>query len=191
MVNIKEFITSVVAIILLFVCSACESAVAPTNPNDSDSGNVEFVVDFNQNNNDGDGQNKGDGTAESPAQVTEEEPLNVVVSQKSSYTDPNGTVYTCEPKASVEVVAIEKRVYAEDIEALTKISENIEVTTTKEGDNPVIFSTNQVFTIGGQKVVFDLSHEVYTYVNSQDKEIEMPYIKVNEANFGLWRNKCS
>ena len=184
MVNIKEFITSVVAIILLFACSACESAVAPTNPNDSGLGDVEFVVDFNQNNEGDESQNKGDGTAESPAQVTEEEPLNVVVSQESSYTDPNGKVYTCKPKASVEVVALEKRVYAEDIEALTKISEDIEVTTTKEGDNPVIFSTNQVFTIGGQKVVFDLSHEVYTYVNSQDKEIEMPYIKVNEANFG-------
>ena len=128
MVNIKEFITSVVAIILLFVCSACESAVAPTNPNDSDLGNVEFVVDFNQNNEGDESQNKGDGTAESPAQVTEAEPLNVVVSQESSYTDPNGTVYTCEPKASVEVVALEKRVYAEDIEALTKISEDIEVT---------------------------------------------------------------
>ena len=116
MVNIKEFITSVVAIILLFVCSACESAVAPTNPNDSDLGNVEFVVDFNQNNTEEDGQNKGDGTAESPAQVTEEEPLYVVVSQESSYTHPNGKVYTCKPKASISVVALEKRVYAEDIE---------------------------------------------------------------------------
>ena len=174
----------IVAIVLVFVCSACEPPVPPVDPVDPDLGDVEFVVNFNQNNEGDESQNKGDGTAESPAQVTEEEPLNVVVSQESSYTDPNGTVYTCEPKASVEVVALEKRVYAEDIEALTKISEDIEVTTTKEGDNPVIFSTNQVFTIGGQKVVFDLSHEVYTYVNSQDKEIEMPYIKVNEANFG-------
>lgn len=186
MVNIKEFITSVVAIILLFICSACESAVAPTNPNDSDLGNVEFVVDFNQNNKDEDDQNKGDGTAESPAQVTEEEPLYVVVSQESSYTHPNGKVYTCKPKASISVVALENRVYAEDIEALTKISEDIEVTKTTSGDKPVVYSTNQVFTIGGQKVVFDLSHEVYTYIdiNSQDKEFEMPYIKVNEANFG-------
>ncbi|MBQ5784880.1 MAG: hypothetical protein IIW00_00265, partial [Alistipes sp.] len=169
MVNIKEFITSVVAIILLFVCSACESAVAPTNPNDSGLGDVEFVVDFNQNNEGDESQNKGDGTAESPAQVTEEEPLYVVVSQESSYTLPNGKVYTCKPKASISVVALEKRVYAEDIEALTKISEDIEVTKTTSGDKPVVYSTNQVFTIGGQKVVFDLSHEVYTYVNSQDK----------------------
>ena len=59
MVNIKEFITNVVAIILLFACSACESAVAPTNSNDSDLGDVEFVVDFNQNNEGDESQNKG------------------------------------------------------------------------------------------------------------------------------------
>ncbi len=177
----------IVAMILVFACCACEPPVPPIDPIEPDLGDVEFVVDFNQNNEGGDNgetPNKGDGTAESPVEVTEEEPLNVVVTQESSYTDPDGTVYTCEPKASVEVFAVEGRVYAENIEALTKISENIEVNTTESGENPVLYSTKQVFTIGDQKVVFDLSHEVYTYVNSKDKEIEMPYIKVNEADFG-------
>lgn len=177
----------IVAMIMVFVCCACEPPVPPIDPIDPDLGDVEFVVDFNQNNEGGDNgetPNKGDGTAESPVEVTEEEPLNVVVTQESSYTDPNGTVYTCEPKASVEVFAVEGRVYAENVEALTKISENVEVSTTESGENPVLYSTKQVFTIGGQKVVFDLSHEVYTYINSKDKEIEMPYIKVSEANFG-------
>ena len=177
----------IIAMVVVFVCSACEPPVPPIDPVNPDFGEVEFVIDFSHNNESGEdneNNNKGDGTAESPLEVTEEEPLDVVVTQESSYTDPDGSVYTCEPKASVGVYALESRVYAKDIEALTKISENIEVNTTTSGDNPVLYSTEQVFAIGGQKVVFNLSHEVFTYVNSQDKQIEMPYIKVNEANFG-------
>ena len=33
-------------------------------------------------------------------------------------------------------------------------------------------------------MVFDLSHEIYTYTNSKQKKIEMPYISVGEAKFG-------
>ena len=38
--------------------------------------------------------------------------------------------------------------------------------------------------IGEQEVVFDLGHEVYSYVNSLSNVIEMSYVKVNKAKFG-------
>lgn len=106
------------------------------------------------------------------------------ISQKSSYTDPYGTVFTCEPKATIELFATVDTIYAKDIETLLKINENADVTTAQSGTNPVLYTINQKFMIGDQEVVFDLGHEVYSYVNSLSNVIEMPYIKVNEAKLG-------
>lgn len=75
-------------------------------------------------------------------------------------------------------------IYAKDLKALTAISGTPSKQTESSGTNPVKKQTLQSFSIGGQDVLFDLSHEIYTYTNSKQKKIEMPYIKVGEANFG-------
>jgi len=125
-----------------------------------------------------------DNIGNAPLAIATGDTLNVVVCQKSSYTDPDGTVFTCEPKATIGLFATMDTIYAKDIEALLKINENAEVTTSQSGTNPVLYTTNQKFVIGGQEVVFDLGHEVYSHVNSLSDVIEMPYVKVNKANFG-------
>lgn len=125
-----------------------------------------------------------DNIGNAPLAISTGDTLNVVVCQKSSYTDPDGTVFTCEPKATIGLFATMDTIYAKDIEALLKINENAEVTTSQSGTNPVLYTTNQKFVIGGQEVVFDLGHEVYSHVNSLSDVIEMPYVKVNKANFG-------
>lgn len=104
--------------------------------------------------------------------------------QSSSYTDPDGTVYECEPKAEIILKANVDTVYVKDIRSLTTVSNDAYVKTSKEGENPVRHLTKQSFDIGGQIVEFDLSYEVYTYVNSQKQKVEMPYIKLNNADFG-------
>lgn len=137
------------------------------------------TIDFNLKGEDGSSL-----PTQEPINVGSEEGLELVISQKSSYTDPNGQVYTCEPKASIELDVKTDTVYAKDLKALTAISGTPGKQTDSSGTNPVKKQTLQSFSIGGQDVVFELSHEIYTYTNSKQKKIEMPYISVGEAKFG-------
>ena len=121
-------------------------------------------------------------TSTSPAVVTQGQPLDMEISQKSSYTDPNGSVYTCEPKASIKLDVKQDTLYAKDLQTLISITESSDVS--ESGTNPRRCQTLQKFNVGGQEVVFDLAHEIYTYVNSRQASIEMPYIKVNSAKYG-------
>ena len=128
-----------------------------------------------------------DGTSlptQGPVQVESQQGLELVISQKSSYTDPNGKVYTCEPKASIALEASLDTVYAKDIKALTTINGNPKAQTGQSGSNPVKKTTQQVFSIGEQDIFFDLAHEIYTYTNSKQQKIEMPYIRVGQAKYG-------
>lgn len=128
-----------------------------------------------------------DGTSlptQGPVQVESQQGLELVISQKSSYTDPNGKVYTCEPKASIALEASLDTVYAKDIKALTTINGNPKAQTGQSGSNPVKKTTQQVFSIGEQDIFFDLAHEIYTYTNSKQQKIEMPYILVGQAKYG-------
>ena len=118
----------------------------------------------------------------SPAVVTQGQPLDMEISQKSSYTDPNGSVYTCEPKASIKLHVKQDTLYAKDLQTLISITESSDVS--EIGINPSQHKILQKFNVGGQEVVFDLAYEVYTYVNSRQTSIEMPYIKVNSAKYG-------
>lgn len=68
------------------------------------------------------------------------------------------------------------------MQTLISITESSDVS--ESGTNPRRCQTLQKFNVGGQEVVFDLAHEIYTYVNSSQASIEMPYIKVNSAKYG-------
>ena len=149
----------------------------PTPPPvpDNTTGSIDFSLK---------GEDGSSLSTQQPVQVGSEEGLELVISQKSSYTDPNGQVYTCEPKASITLEVKTDTVYAKDLKELTAISGTPGKQTESSGTNPVKKQTLQSFSIGGQDVVFDLSHEIYTYTNSKQKKIEMPYISVGEAKFG-------
>ena len=169
----------IIALMFVCVCWSCDE-VEPLVPEpEKVEGEVEFVINVNNN----DSISGGD-VIDEPTTVTQGDTLNMVVSQKSSYTDPDGTVFTCEPKATIELFATVDTIYAKDIETLLKINENADVTMDQSGSNPVLYTINQKFMIGEQEVVFDLGHEVYSYVNSLSNVIEMPYVKVNKAKLG-------
>lgn len=121
-------------------------------------------------------------TNTSPAVVTQGQPLDMEISQKSCYTDPNGSIYTCEPKANIKLIVTQDTLYAKDLQTLISVTESSDVS--ESGTNPRRCQTLQKFNVGGQEIVFDLAHEIYTYVNSKQTSIEMPYIKVNPAKYG-------
>lgn len=158
-------------------CSDNDEPVVPQPPTpDPDNGEVSFVID-NEN-------GSGTGTTDSPAEVEKGETLNMVISQKSKYTDSDGSVFECEPKATIELFAKLDTVYVKDKNQLTSVQEKPEVTSSQSGTNPIRNAINQKFLIGEQYVNFDLAYEIYNYVNKAEETIEMPYIKVNQANFG-------
>ena len=119
-----------------------------------------------------------------PDQVTVDGPLDMTIVQTSSYTDPDGTVYECSPKATVSVAALKDTVFVTDIKQLTAIGETAAPEISEVGNSPVTHTICQAFEVGGQTVEFDLAYEVYTYVNSKKQNVEMPYVKLNPADFG-------
>lgn len=125
----------------------------------------------------------GSGTGTSPIEVAQGDTLGMTISQKSKYTDSEGIVFECEPKASICLFAELDTVYADKLEQLTAIQEKAEVQTSQEGQSPVTNRTLQKFQIGSQSVQFDLSYETYTYATA-DGNVEMPYAMPHEAVFG-------
>lgn len=144
----------------------------PSNP----TGEVEFVFDLPSG--------IGEGSSSFPATIGIGDTLNVSIAQKSVYKDPDGSVFTCEPEASIVLYATNDTVYAHDLAALTEVNGSPDVKTGRTGTSPAVEHTLQTFSIGAQDIVFDLSHEIHTHVNSLGKPVEMPYVRINPAKFG-------
>ena len=109
---------SIVALMFVCACWSCDE-IEPLVPEPEKAvGEVEFVINIDND------SISGNEPSDEPTTVTQGDTLNLVVSQKSSYTDPDGTVFTCEPKATIELFATVDTIYAKDIETLLKINEN-------------------------------------------------------------------
>lgn len=167
-------LTALAAAICLHACGGDD----PVNPDpdpapvvDPDNGEVTFVITNESG--------SGTGTVDAPAEVADGDTLSMVIRQKSSYTDSDGTVFTCEPEAKFSIHAVMDTVYAQNEDLLTKI-EDSEVTTSKEGTNPVRNLTKQTIKVGPQSIKAEMLNEVYTYINKAQQTIEMPYAKWNE-----------
>ena len=164
---------------LILVIATCLTAVSCSKEDEGiqipekTTGNVSFNI-----------PGADSGTSGSSVVVTPGKALDMVISQKSSYTDPDGTIYTCQPEASIKLSTTLDKVYAKDIQSLTSVSGSVDVKSSQSGTNPITKSTMQTFAIGDQQIVFDLEYEIYKYVNSKSTQIEMPYIKVNQAKSG-------
>lgn len=126
----------------------------------------------------------GTGTAYSPVIVRGGDELNLEITQTSNYTDPNGQVITRGPKAIIALEVQLDTVVAKDLASLTKVNDVSDIKTTTSGTSPVRHQTAQKLEVGGQEIAFDLAYEVYTFTNSANEKIEMPYIRLNPAKFG-------
>lgn len=160
-----------------FTLASCgdDTPASPDPTPTDDKGEVSFEISTEGG--------TGSGSATSPIELSQGDTLNMTISQKSKYTDSEGNVFECEPKAAIRLFAELDTVYADKLEQLTDIQEKAEVQTSQEGKSPVTNRTLQKFRIGSQSVQFDLSYEVYSYATA-DGNVEMPYVMPHEAVFG-------
>lgn len=162
------------AVFLLCSCTSDDPDSVPSASSGSGEVSFELVTD---------GGGSGSGSSSSPFEVAMGETFGLSISQQSRYTDTDGTVFECEPTASISLSTKVDTVYAEDLQQLTAVLEP-KVKSSSDGGNPTHYSVTQEFPIGGQSVVFDLSYEVYEYTTVSGKSVEMPYVKPDQAELG-------
>lgn len=118
------------------------------------------------------------------AAITTDHPsdtLILTIGQSSSYADPDGTVFTCGPRAGIIIYTPVDTIRAEDIAALTTVSDSSITPMEQSGSNPVVHTASQRFIIGAQEITVDYGYEVYTHTNSQSSTVEMPYLRLDAA----------
>lgn len=175
----KNFLLRSMHMCMLAILACVVICVASCNEENVISQEVPTQSDVTFNiSNDG----NGSGSPSSPAEVSIGDTLNMVISQKSVYTDSDGKVFQCEPKASIELFAELDTLYVKDVKQLTNVNENTGVREASSGENPVVNKISQTFKIDKQAVCFNLAYDVFTYTNFIGDDIEMPYIKLNHAD---------
>ena len=130
------------------------------------------------------GGGNGTGTASDPVVVHYGETLSVEVLQKTSYTDPNGEVFSCEPKAVIKLSVAKDTLYAKDLQALFDHNESKSNPTTSTANEKKTVQQLQTFNVGGNEITFDHAYDIYTHVNSLGKSVELPYLKDGLAKIG-------
>lgn len=169
---------------LVVLCGACSKDddpwIPPTptpQPNEGSVGELTYTAPVI-------GGGNGTGTASDPAVVHYGETLSVEVSQKTSYTDPNGEVFVCEPKAVIKLSVAKDTLYAKDLQALLEHNESKSDLTTSTANEKKTVQQLQTFNVGGNEITFDHAYEIYTHVNSLGKSVELPYLKDGLAKIG-------
>jgi hypothetical protein len=172
---LKHFFVVICITPLLAACG--EDEPSPTPETSQSTGTVSFDIENSLG--------SGVGTTTSPAVVGIGDTLAMEISQKSSYTDAKtNQVFTCEPKAEIQIYAISDTIYANNIEDLTNVNSPQTSTSVINGECDT-YHINQAFKIGTQEVDINLSYQAYKYTNSNGETVEMPYIKLNRAQSGM------
>ena len=158
-------------------CEKDETTPPTPDSTEEPKGEVSFSINFS-------GNISGNGSSSSPATVQQGDTLNMAISQISKYTDPDGSVYTCEPKASIKLFTPYDTLYVKDLQTLTTVIEKSNVASQSNAGEKQTKKMLQTFDVGGKEVIFDVAYDIFSHVNSLQQRIEMPYIKVNSAKYG-------
>lgn len=123
-------------------------------------------------------------TVSDPGVLAPGEALTLTVSQKSVYTEVDGTVIGRAPRAVLKLHAALDTVYAASLEALTAQTAEPVTERTQAGDTLVRHITNQKYSVGGQSVYFDLEHQVCRYTTKDGETVDMPYVAFSGSAWG-------
>jgi len=156
----------------LLACSGNDDAIETPSPATT-LGTLTFSVSGNS----------GQGTAAQPFTASPGKPLSATLQQNVGYTDGNGRQQTVQPKATIAATVQTDTIRAADLAALTKLTE-LSPKTATAGNNPKTATRQQIFDIGGQRIAFDLSHEIYSYDAPSGQQTELPYVELKAPKYG-------
>lgn len=123
-------------------------------------------------------------TATHPAIVTAASPTTVAMSLATTYTEPDGTTYRAEPKASVKLAAAADTVFAESIQQLVALSRTKDTSNQHTTGETVSTESLQQFTLGNQQIDFQIAYERIDHRNSAGKTVTLPYMRLSSAKPG-------
>jgi len=176
---IYPVVIAAMAFTLLVVACTSDEPGGPDGPDGSGKDGSTCEISFSLTS-----DGSGSGSLSEPAVCHGTTPLHFTITQTSTYTDVDGSRYTCSPKATVTLQASEDTLLVRDLQTLVTVNASPDAQRSTTGSNPVEHHAVQTFDIGGQKITFDLMHEVYTHVNAAGKTIEMPYVRLNNPKYG-------
>ena len=123
-------------------------------------------------------------TTANPAVVSSSTPTTVDMSLASTYTEPDGTTFQAQPKASVHLA-----VDADTIRG-TNVADVVAISRIKDTDNQqtqgeiVTTQVEQQYAIGKQTVRFNISYERIDHHNTAGKVVTLPYMRLSSATPG-------
>ena len=123
-------------------------------------------------------------TTANPAVVSSSTPTTVNMSLASTYTEPDGTTFQAQPKASVHLTVDADTIRGVDVADVVAISRIKDTDNQQTQGEIVTTQVEQHYAIGKQTVRFNISYERIDHHNTAGKVVTLPYMRLSSATPG-------
>lgn len=120
-------------------------------------------------------------TTANPAVVSSSTPTTVDMSLASTYTEPDGTTFQAQPKASVHLSVDADTIRGVDVADVVAISRTKDTDSQQTQGEIVTTQVEQHYAIGKQTVRFNISYERIDHHNTAGKVVTLPYMRLSSA----------
>ena len=123
-------------------------------------------------------------TTANPAVVSSSTPTTVNMSLASTYTEPNGTTFQAQPKASVHLAVEADTIRGVDVADVVAISRIKDTDNQQTQGEIVTTQVEQQYAIGKQTVRFNISYERIDHHNTAGRVVTLPYMRLSSVTPG-------
>ena len=176
--KIKLWMTAIAALCISAGFSSCskDDEQKPEQENkDKNNGKVEAVVMT---------MDEKTATPENPAVASASTPTTVEMSLATTYTEPNGTTFHANPKASVKLTLETDTVRSASIADIVSISRTKDVSSQHTEGEVITTLAEQHYSLGGQTVRFQMTSERIDHRNTAGNTVTLPYLRLSGAKPG-------
>ncbi len=123
-------------------------------------------------------------TTANPAVVSSSTPTTVDMSLASTYTEPDGTTFQAQPKASVHLSVDADTIRGVDVADVIAISRIKDTDNQQTQGEIVTTQVEQQYAIGKQTVRFNISYERIDHHNTAGRVVTLPYMRLSSTTPG-------
>lgn len=123
-------------------------------------------------------------TVDNPTVVNSATPTSVGMSLVSTYTEPDGSAFHAEPKATVQLAVEADTIRGQHMADVVSISRIKDINSQQTSGETIITQMEQRYAIGAQTVRFDMAYERIDHHNSAGKVVTLPYMRLSSATPG-------